>query len=86
MGEGGGGGERGGGGLGGGCLSKNERNFVGGLWASVTKRYMGVGGSLKHQKKKRAGEAMVVPLYPVKCCITSISTTRIKKNDPVSTQ
>ena len=32
-------------------LSKNECNFVGGVWASVTKRYTGVGGSLKHKKK-----------------------------------
>ena len=27
----------------GGGLSKNERNFLGSVWASVTKRYMGVG-------------------------------------------
>ena len=26
-----------------GGLSKNERHFVGGVWASVTKRYIGVG-------------------------------------------
>ena len=72
--------------MGGGCLSKNERNFVGGF---MGKRYEALHGGrwvAKTSKKKRAGEAMVVPLYPVKCCITSISTTRIKKNDPVSTQ
>ena len=34
-----------------GGLSKNERNFVGGVWASVKKRYMGVGGLLKHPTK-----------------------------------
>ena len=31
--------------------SKNECDFVGGVSASVTKRYIGVGGSLKHQNK-----------------------------------
>ena len=31
---------------GGGRLSKNERNFVWGVWASVTKRYMGGGGGV----------------------------------------
>ena len=41
----------------GGVLSKNERNFVcvwggyGQALRSVTKRYMGVGGSLKYQQK-----------------------------------
>ena len=34
-------------------LSKNEHNFMGGVWASVTKRYMVVGGLLKPQKNKR---------------------------------
>ena len=44
-------GEGGGGGGGRGGLSKNEHHFVGGVRASVTKRYTGVGGSLKHKKK-----------------------------------
>ena len=31
---------------------KKEHNFVGGVWDSVMNRHMGVGGSLKRQKKR----------------------------------
>ena len=43
--------------------SKNEHNFLGGVWASVTKHYMGVGGLLKHPLKAWRNLWMALTMY-----------------------